>query len=64
MSLTLNTEPVTGEIKTAHALKTANLQKSQQAIEGEMAIKLIASANIETLAMPIGNVGQNINIKA
>jgi len=63
MSLALNTESTSSDITTGAALKTAQLQKGQKAIEGEMAIKLIESANVEALAMPVGNVGQNINIK-
>lgn len=63
MSLTLNNDNQVREVTTGHALKTANLSKDQQELEGKMAIDLIESANIGELAQPIGNSGQNINIK-
>jgi hypothetical protein len=62
MSITLNNDNTNTDINTAYALKTAVLQKGQQESEGEMAIKLIDSTNIEALGLPIGNSGQNINI--
>lgn len=66
MSISLNsTEGVQTNITTAHALKTAVISKDQQALEGEMALKLIASAaGVDSAALPIvGNSGHNINIK-
>ena len=63
MSITLNNDNTHTEINTGHALKTAALQKSHQELEGEIAIKLIDSANIDVLTAPVGNSGQNINIK-
>jgi len=63
MSLTLNNDNAVSEITTGHALKTANLTKDQQELEGQMAINLIESASIDAVAQPIGNSGQNINIK-
>ena len=63
MSLTMNNDNAVTEITTGHALKTANLAKNQQELEGQMAINLIESASIDGLAMPIGNSGNNINIK-
>jgi len=51
-------------IDTGVALKTANLAKNQQAREGQMALELIQSANIEGLALSSGNIGTQINIKA
>jgi hypothetical protein len=66
MSLSLNnTEGVQTNITTALALKTAGLSKSQQEIEGEMALKLIASAaGVDSVALPtVANSGHNINIK-
>ena len=62
MSLTLNNENAVREVTTGHALKTANLSKDQQELEGQMAIDLIESAYIGSLAQPIGNSGQKINI--
>jgi len=47
---------------TAVAVKTANLAKSQQALEGEMALKLIQSADINS-TLASGNIGGQINIK-
>jgi len=55
MSITLNNDNTNTEINTPHALKVASLQKSQQELEGEMAMKLIASGNIEALTLPVGN---------
>ena len=52
--------------ETAVALKTAHLAKNQQERVGEMALSLIASANINASIMPstsVGNIGHNINIK-
>jgi hypothetical protein len=66
MSISLNnTEGVQTNITTGHGLKTAKLSQSQQEIEGEMALKLIASAaGVDSAALPIvGNSGNNINIK-
>ena len=63
MSLTLNNDNPVSEITTGHALKTANLTKNQQEREGQMAINLIESANIDAIALPVGNSGHNINIK-
>ncbi|MBA6262332.1 MAG: hypothetical protein V7780_15940 [Colwellia sp.] len=66
MSLSLNnTEGVQTNITTGHALKTAALSKNQQELEGEMALKLIASAaGLDSAALPtVGNSGYNINIK-
>ena len=63
MSIELNHDRVGIEINTGIALKTAKLEKSQQELEGEMALKLIETANIDPLAVPSGNRGQNINIK-
>jgi len=66
MSISLNnTEGVQTNITTGHALKTAKLSQSQQELEGEMALKLIASAvGADSVALPtVGNSGHNINIK-
>ena len=66
MSLSLNnTEGVQTNITTGQALKTAGLSKNQQELEGEMALKLIASAaGIDSSTLPtVGNSGHNINIK-
>ena len=63
MSITLNNDNANTEINTAEALKTAALQKNQQELEGEMELKLIGSANIDTVSSPVGNSGHNINIK-
>ena len=66
MSLSLNnTEGVQTNITTGQALKTAGLSKNQQELEGEMALKLIASAaGIDSATLPtVGNSGHNIYIK-
>jgi len=66
MSISLNnTESVQKNITTGHALLTAKLAQGQQELEGEMALKLIASAaGVDSAALPtVGNSGHNINIK-
>jgi len=66
MSITLNnTEGVQTNITTGHGLKTAKLSQNQQELEGEMALKLIASAaGLDSVVLPsVGNSGHNINIK-
>lgn len=64
MSLSMNTTtPVNTE--TAHGIKTANLVKNQTELEGQMALELIQSADINTqLAAPVGHKGQIVNITA
>lgn len=64
MSLTIgSSDPVQTNTESAHAILTAQKAKSQQEIEGQMALKLINSASIDTAAMPpVGNSGHNINI--
>ena len=64
MSITINTNnSVQTNTESAVAIKTANLAKSQQAIEGEMALQLIQSASIDSLPTPSTTVGTQINIK-
>jgi hypothetical protein len=66
MSLSLNhTESVQTNITTGHALKTASLAKNQRELEGQMALKLIASAGgVDSQTLPtVGNSGNTINIK-
>ena len=64
MSLTINSNnSVQTNTETAHAIKTANLAKSQQEIEGQMALNLIQSATVgQAVSPPVGNSGHNINI--
>tara|TARA_R110000772_G_scaffold75268_10_gene163442 strand:- start:212 stop:412 length:201 start_codon:yes stop_codon:yes gene_type:complete len=66
MSVELNTNnTVPMSTETILAVKSANLSKSQTELEGQMALALIESASVgnESLAV-VGNIGQNINIKA
>ncbi|AWB57790.1 hypothetical protein [Colwellia sp. Arc7-D] len=66
MSVELNTNnTVPMSTETILAVKSANLSKSQTELEGQMALALIESASVgnEGLAV-VGNIGQNINIKA
>jgi len=65
MSITIGTpDAVQTNTATAHAIKTANLSKSQTELEGQMALNLIQSASVDSVALPTsGNSGQNINIK-
>ncbi len=57
----------TSSVQTNHGsatqIKTAQVAKSQQQLEGEMALKLIESANVDAVSLPTtSNSGQNINI--
>ena len=64
MSLTINSNnSVQTNTETAHAIKTAQLAKGQQEMEGHLALDLIQSAAGTQLASPpVGNSGHNINI--
>ncbi|MCJ8296294.1 MAG: hypothetical protein MJK15_17995 [Colwellia sp.] len=42
---------------------TAAVAKSQQELEGKMALQLIQSANINNVPAPTGNSGFQVNIK-
>ena len=42
---------------------TAAVSKSQQELEGQMALQLIQSANSTNLPAPTGNSGFQVNIK-
>ncbi|TPH12773.1 hypothetical protein [Litorilituus lipolyticus] len=48
---------------TGFALKTASLAKDQQELEGQMAIKLIQTADLSNVPAPSGNSGSQVNIK-
>ncbi len=65
MSITLgSTDSVQTNTDTSHAVLTAKKAQTQQEIEGQMALKLINSASVDTVALPpVGNSGHNINIK-
>ena len=64
MSININSNnPVQTNTESAVAIKTANLAKGQQSLEGEMALQLIQSANIGSLPAPTANLGNSINIK-
>ncbi|MFD2166729.1 hypothetical protein ACFSJY_10715 [Thalassotalea euphylliae] len=64
MSLTIgNTDPVQTKAGTATELKTANLAKNQQELEGQMALNLIQSAAPAAVQPPTASSGNNINIK-
>lgn len=63
MSITIHSDNAISDITTGTQLKTAVLMKDQQELEGQMAISLIESANLDNIAPPSGNSGQNVNIK-
>lgn len=65
MSITLgSTDSVQTNTESSHAILTAKKAQSQQEIEGQMALKLINSASVDTVTMPpVGNSGHNVNIK-
>ena len=66
MSISINeqTPSVTMEKSSGQQLLTAALAKSQQELEGKMALELLQSADIATTpqSLPV-NLGNNINIK-
>lgn len=65
MSITIgNSDPVATKTESAHSILTAKKAQSQQEIEGQMALKLIDSANVNgATSPPVGNSGHIINIK-
>ena len=64
MSLSIgNTDAVQSNVDTAHGIKTAQKAKSQQELEGQMALNLIQSANVNAVPAPTATSGNNINIK-
>ncbi len=64
MSITIgSSDAIQSNTNTAHGILMAKKAQSQQEIEGDMALKLINSASVESVAMPpVGNIGHNINI--
>jgi len=64
MTLAINsTSPAVTSTESAAAIKTAQLAQDQMSIEGKMAMDLIQSAALPSVPAPVGNSGQNINIK-
>ena len=64
MSLNINSQSaIQTNTESAVAIKTAQKAKSQQEIEGQMAMKLIETAAVDNVPAPQGNAGNNINIK-
>ncbi len=64
MSIVLgNTPSVQTNVDTGFALKTASLAKDQQELEGQMAIKLIQTADLSNIPGPSGSSGSQVNIK-
>lgn len=64
MSIAVNQNNSGGIAPSSGAeLLTAALSKSQQEIEGKMALQLIQSASIDNLPEPVGNSGFQVNIK-
>ncbi|MBU2871467.1 hypothetical protein [Colwellia sp. E2M01] len=55
---------VTAQSSASAEFLTAAVAKSQQELEGQMALQLIQSAGpVAAAAAPTGNIGQHINIK-
>ncbi|WP_448568825.1 hypothetical protein [Thalassotalea ganghwensis] len=65
MSITIgNNTSVAQNTETAHGVKTAKLVKNQTELEGQMALELIQSANINgQVPAPTASKGNQINIK-
>ncbi len=62
VNLNQNTSAVAQSSSGAELL-TAALAKKNQEAEGEMALQLIQSANINNIPAPTGNSGFQVNIK-
>ncbi len=65
MTITVgSSDAIQSNTDSAHAILTAKKAQSQQELEGQMALELIQSASIDSIApIPVGNSGHNINIK-
>jgi len=65
MSITISpSDPLPQNTDSGLGIIMASKVKDQQKIEGQMAVNLIKSANMDTVAMPpVGNSGHSINIK-
>lgn len=64
MSISLDqSSSVTATATSGAEFLTAAVSKSQQELEGKMALQLIESANPNNLPAPTGNSGFQINIK-
>ena len=65
MSIEVNgSNAVSMATETLLEVKTAKLAKSQTELEGQMALSLIASADVDNVSLPaVGNSGHNVNIK-
>lgn len=55
--------PVAAKASSGEEFLTAAVAKSQQELEGKMALQLIQAANVINLPAPSGNIGFEINIK-
>ena len=67
MSLTIgNNDSMQNNTETAQGVLVAKKAQTQTEIEGQMALNLIESATsalTQSLPAPVGNSGNNINIK-
>jgi hypothetical protein len=54
---------VAAKASSGEEFLTAAVAKSQQELEGKMALQLIQAANVINLPVPSGNIGFEINIK-
>ncbi len=64
MSLSLGqNNSVTTKSSTSAEVITAALANKQQETQGQMAVKLIQSASIDSLPAPSGNSGFQVNMK-
>ncbi len=63
MSVNLSQNNSIAQSTSGAELLTAALMKKNQEAEGEMALQLIQSANLNTAPAPRGNSGFQVNIK-
>ncbi len=67
MSLAIgNTDSLQNNTETAHGVLVAKKAQSQTELEGQMALNLIESATgaiTQSIPAPVGNSGNNVNIK-
>lgn len=54
---------VAAKVSSGEEFLTAAVAKSQQELEGKMALQLIQAANVTNLPAPSGNSGFQVNIK-
>ncbi len=63
MNVSSATSHSPAQASTSAEVRTAQMAKSQQEVEGKIALDLIQSGTQSAPSAPVGNAGHNINIK-